>query len=377
MLRKLSFSLLFFLSCFLNAGVGPNGMSYYDMGKFNIWPYMRYDEAPYGTIDVSKMEMFFKSVSEDMKAACMDTLTLSFSQICDISNYYENNFQWDGDKEINFSRQDIIGLEIWQIDAAQQKAQLDPSIDLLTLFLEGFHKNGIRINLSFGGANASLPEFVLGTGDIAENQRRLIAFMDRYQIDGLDLDIEFALTPAILDPLKTLLRGLKQAGKKVSLTVMMSLADWPNGYLKSLFFDEAGNRIFEELFDGLNFMAYDETNYYLEANSPSWGVKPWIDIIGKEAVSKVRFGFYDHVPYEGTADRALRGEKAAVAYMQLIQDLQAEGYPTNFADPFWWPSEDQDHHHYDPPNEDGSVDFISDDQVTFYKTLNSGFSPQA
>lgn len=143
---------------------------------------------------------------------------------------------------------------------------------------------------------------------------------------------------------------------------MAGIQDWPKGFLKELFDD------FNNLFDGVNLMAYSNTEYYLDAVNDTWGMTSWIDIVGKENAHKICLGFFDLVPYEKTAPREERGLKAAEAYLKLASDLKALDYPVNFRAPFWWPAEDAQYHHYQHAK-DGSVKFISQDQLTFYQTL--------
>ena len=144
---------------------------------------------------------------------------------------------------------------------------------------------------------------------------------------------------------------LSEAGKKMTLTSCLGIAQWPQGALKQLFFDNDNKPIFTTLFDGLNMMAYGGNNqYWLDPSNISWGIEQWLTIIGPQNAGMMNIGFDDAVAYESSSANAgsyqytitpgsSRGEAAAQFYIQLQQQLLNDGYPTLLGQPFFWPDQ--------------------------------------
>lgn len=334
------------------------GSSYYDLGKFNsiVWDYIKWDnDKGYSVIDPDLMDDFFSSICSEMKAVNMNQIYLSFAQLSSLNCYYDNDFETEP-----VSPNDIIGVQMKVFKDAQIAGTMDPSLNYLQMLVDGFHKYGIKVNLAFGGGDATTSDFAVDD----TSAEKLATVMKNYGIDGADFDIEIVLPEDSLAALKVFFSDFRTnaADKQLTITVMMGIKDWPEGSLKPLFDD------FNELFDGVNLMAYSDDDYYLDASNVSWGATSWIDVVGKGNAYKLCFGFFDLVPYEKTDPRSERGAKAADAYLKMISDLQALNYPTNFRAPFWWPAEDDSYKHY-TPEKDGSVEFISADQEEFYKEL--------
>ena len=331
------------------------GASYYDLGKFNstIWDYIYWDnDKGYSVINTDMMDKFFESICAELKSVQIDQVYLSFAQLSCLDAYYHNDFE-----SYPISTNDIIATQMKVFKDAQNAGTMDPEFNYLKMLVDGFHKYGIKVNLSFGGGNAAAAEYTL----TEHSASKLASFLDNYGIDGIDFDIEVVLAEGVVDQLKTFFSYL---GKKrqLTITVMMGIQDWPEGCLKDLFDD------FGHLFDGVNLMAYSDTTYYLDAVNVTWGFTSWIDVIGKKNAHKICVGFFDQVPYEAPDDRSERGEKAAGAYLKLVSDLKNLDYPTNFRAPFWWPAEEASYNHYTHAK-DGSVTFISADQDNFYQAL--------
>jgi hypothetical protein len=71
-----------------------------------------------------------------------------------------------------------------------------------------------------------------------------------------------------------------------------------------LFYDANGNMIFPQLFTSLNLMLYSETQYYIDARNPSWGIEQWLDLIGHSNAGLLHIGFEDAVNYSQAAASA-------------------------------------------------------------------------
>lgn len=331
------------------------GASYYDLGVFNstIWDYIKWDnDKGYSVIDPSLMDAFFQSICKELQAVQIDQIYLAFAQLTSLEAYYNNDFESQP-----ISPNDVIATQMKVFKDAQKAGTMDPGLNYLKMLVDGFHKYGIKVNLAFGGGNAGFTDYVLKE----DSALKLSSILDNYGIDGVDFDIEVDLPQDIVDQLKTFFASLGTQ-RQLTITVMMGIKDWPQGCLKELFDD------FDSLFSGVNLMAYSNDAYYLDATNPSWGVGPWIDILGKENAHKICLGLFDQVPYESPDARSARGLKAAEIYLNLISNLKALGYPTNFRAPFWWPAEDEQYNHY-APAKDGSVTFISQDQYNFYQAV--------
>jgi len=253
-------------------------------------------------------------------------------------------------------------------------------VDMLKLFVDTAHQAGICVDIAFGGEDASGLK-ICGVGETATGQaQKLAQFMDNYGFDSVDFDLEdtgavtFAKENTNAEQrefFEELQKALAPKGRSVILTIE-GATSWAK-VLDALFYDNAGNPIFKDLFNGLNLMLYSQTEYYIDANNVTWGIDQWMDIIGKESAAMIHIGFEDHVPYENPGASAgehyhitttNRGTAAAQVYQQLGVKLQADGYPSQLGSPFWWPDEGIDS--YDP-NQTGSV--ISDTMVDFYKAL--------
>jgi glutamine synthetase len=305
------------------------------------------------------MDNLFKSLSAELQAQDISQVYLSFAQLSSLDCYHDNDFE-----SHPVSPNDIIATQMKVFKDAQIAGTMDPELNYLRMLVDGFHKYGIKVNLAFGGGNAGAAEFTIAP----DSGHKLADIVNNYGIDGVDFDIESVLPQDSVKALKAFFADFRKnaQGKHLTITVMMGIQDWPRGCLEELFTD------FNELFDGVNLMAYSNSEYYLDAVNDSWGMTSWIDIVGKNNTHKISIGFFDRVPYEKAEPREKRGASAAYTYSKLVGDLHDLGYPANFRAPFWWPAEDVEYHHYDHAK-DGSVQFISADQTNFYEALRVNY----
>lgn len=364
---------------------GGNEQVYYDFTKLGsfIWS-GSYDGMKFitypasngwkATLNVKAFDAYLASLFQQMKEGGMNQIDLCFSQLNAIDALVTGNYSSATPSDVLIqtlkSLQGIVGPD-------------GKSVNFLKLYIDGAHAAGIKVRLTFGGANANATTMkIAGQGETAEGQaEKLAEFMNEYGIDSVGFDIETAAFSEVNTPtqqrafFEKLHSLLAPEGKTTQLTVEGSVADWPNRYLKALFYGADGSKIFGQLFDHLNLMLYSSSKYYIDANNPTWGIEEWLNIIGKENASKISIGFEDAIPYENPnasagekykVDPNSRGDSAAMIYLQLLAQLKKDGYPTDLGSPFWWPDEGKDNYN---PNEPNSV--ISKTMIDFYQYLES------
>ncbi|MBS0651926.1 MAG: hypothetical protein JSR39_00185 [Verrucomicrobia bacterium] len=332
--------------------------SYFDFAMSfgtNIWPYIDWSVTP-PVIDESKMDAYLSSLFSQMKGAGQTTIYLAFAQLDNIDVYATGNFEASG-IDVQY---DVIAQLLNQFQKSD--VQISGYDNFLTYLTAQAHANGMSVAVAFGGANATDKAFKIlqqPGQTYAGAAQELASVAKSYSIDRLDFDIEdpTALSSQPLDCngdsvvsfFQDLHGLLLKVGKTMTLTSMLSLADWPNGALKPLFYDSSGNRIFSQLFDGLNLMAYSDTQYWLDPNSISWGIEQWIDIIGKQNTGLAHIGFDDGVPYAQSSANggsypyvvqpgSPDGQAAAQIYQQLQHQLSTDGYDLLLGSPFFWPA---------------------------------------
>lgn len=362
----------------------------------NIWPYIDWSATP-ATIDLDKMDSYLESLFSQMKGAGQTTVYLSFAQLDNIDVYASGNFLAPETDTIS----DVIAQLLSQF---QKYTIVTPGYDnFLYYVVQSAHRNGMELAVAFGGLNARATTFkVLNqAGETYNGQaEKLSIIAANYAIDRFDFDIEdsTALSSQPLDGegdsiivfFETLHSKLNAAKRTMTLTSMLSLADWPNGALKPLFYNSAGQPIFSTIFDGLNMMAYSDTQYWIDPSNISWGIEQWLDIIGKENAGLMHIGFDDGVLYalpganagsyvyhikEGSTD----GQAAAQILSELEAQLAADGYDAALGTPFFWPAADLQ------PNgksrysmTDQQSNFVSQEMQDFfdYTVTNRGRRPE-
>ncbi len=332
--------------------------SYYDMGKFNIWDFLEWDnEKGYEVVSSSKEEQFFSSLGKQLKESGFTGIYLAFGQMCNIDAYASGQFL---DRTL---QGDVVGLQIQQLQEAQKKGSVDPKFSYLEWMINSLHKQGLQVAFSFGGVNSSLSSFIP-----PENASGyLLQMIEKYGLEGIDLDVEIALPPSTVELLTSMINQVNAARKSPSLftlTLLASLTDNKNLLGMGFWLENASS-----LFKGINLMAYSETEYYIDADNPSWGIKEWIKEV-KDA-HLLRIGFYDAIAYEKSFgwDSTQRGKSARIILDNLCKALEESGYCSTLGGTFWWPDEGMAHHHYDSPDNQGDAPaFISAEQSQFYST---------
>lgn len=324
------------------------------------------------TLNSSAFKKYLDSIFSRMQSAGMGQVNIDFTQIKSIDALFSGDY----------SKAPATDALIQVLKNEHFLGADGNPVDMMKLFIDEAHKSGMKVNLSFGGEDASGLK-ICDEGETVQGQAdKLVTFMQKYQIDSIDFDFEdtgavnFAHQNTSQEQrgfFQELHNKLAPQGKTVILTVEGS-TKWAS-VLKPLFYDDQQKPIFGDLFDGLNLMLYSESQYYIDAKNDDWGIEEWIDIIGKQNANKIHIGFEDHVPYENASasaggvyhiDTNNRGQAAAEVYLQLLAQLKKDGYPSKLGAPFWWPDENIDS--YDP-NDANSV--ISQTMVDFYQYLKN------
>lgn len=345
---------------------------YLDLGVLSsqLWGFMEW--WPVTQLNMTMYDQYLNSLFSQLKAAGINQINLSFTQFASI---------------------DAL------INQGQGGSQYDVIVQMMVSFpgaleelIREAHAFGLRVDLSFGGENGTDMQICKSGQTPGGQAQKLVQFMQTYAIDAVDFDIENTLFTSANSAsiaqgfFKSLKQMLQMQNKTSTLTIEGSIQDWPLNYLKFLFYDSNNQLVFPQLFDSLNLMLYSQTQYYLDANDPSWGIEQWIDLLGRQNAGMIAIGFEDAVNYASPSasaggkyvlDTTNPGIAAAEIYIQLLQALATSGYPTNLAEPFFWP--DNNRHasgtwsRYQAINTKGkiTVKFAADVMSAFYTKLTS------
>lgn len=329
------------LTCYLDLGAMNK-----EMQEFMIW-------WPKSKLDRSKYDQYLKSLLSQLKASGVNQINLSLAQLA----------------SIDALANDGIGGPPY--DPIVQSLQNYP--DALNELIYQAHGFGMKVALSLGGVNENAMQICNGEETPEGQAEKLINFMKTYHFDAVDFDLGYGVFSAAnsIDVSKkffsTLFQKLTKEDKQSFLTINGFVADWPKELLQSLF---------PEAFHGLNLKLYSKTHYYLDANNPKWGLEQWLDLLGQDNAPLIHIGFQDGLKYaKGTTsagrtykmDTVSNGTAAAEVYIQVMEQLHNDGYPTSFGDPFFWPDNSSDASRYQPI---GSKDKVS---VKFAAELMNAF----
>lgn len=379
-----------------NPGSGPVNWdakgqeAYIDITLLPFWSltdYSMWQDYPQGIIPASKIEAYLNSLFSQMKEAGVNQIDIAFAQFSSIDDLLEmakgGNVEGSNDLLVQIMRDHKVLNEDGSITNALSK------------FIEMAHQNGMKIDLSIGGENTAAAKICKEGETPAGQAAKLAELMNLLGIDKVDFDLENTAiieqntTQELREYFSKVHDLLKADGKESILTTMGSIADWVGndshpgqGFFHDIFYDDNGNSIFNEMFDGLNLMLYGQETSYLDVSGDrGWGIDDWLDIIGKDNASKIHIGFEDAVNYaDSTSNQgdhpfeiregSSSGEAAAQIFHQIKEALAEKGYSSDLGSPFWWPQYDADHQKRYQLNPDGGVDFMYDVEVDFWKELN-------
>ncbi|MGB7978292.1 MAG: glycoside hydrolase family 18 protein [Chlamydiales bacterium] len=293
-------------TCYIDMGILYGGESF-----MTWWPNVG--------IDQTKFDAYLDSLFASFKKNGVNMMDLSFAQLCDIEQLAQGKGEGaSGNDKISSIFAD--GYEVIRSDGTSTGQ------NFLQYMTARAHADGIKVDVSFGGANASSTDWDPGKGTAGD----LANFMNEYNIDSVDFDMETSLPQGVdynqfFSELHSLLQS---SNKQMILTVEGDLSNAKKLDLNN--------------FDGVNLMLYSTSQYYIDADNDTWGLKQWIAAVGNP--QKIHVGFYDSIPYENPSASAgepypipeglSRGDAAAFVYESALNELGLT--PDQVGEPFWW-----------------------------------------
>lgn len=368
-----------------SGGSGNGEAAYFDLGEFTttlnnfiIW---YQPSGPSPVINATALQSYLTQLFTQMKASGFSSIDLAFGQLNDIDGMASGN--WAAVAKANPNDAFAQFMSFVQTNGG--------GVNVLQMMTQSAHAAGMTVDLSFGGANASTPDFNLcGPGETPAGQAaQLAAFLQKNGFDAVDFDIEGPyLTSAtqtasdVQEFFQSLHSDLQPNGITSTLTVEggLSAVDSPSGYLYPLFYSASGAPNFTSMFDGLNLMLYSSSQYYIAANDPSWGIEQWLNIIGPNNAPMLHIGFETGINYADPSASANTpcpfpippntspGAAAAMIFQQLEQQLAADGYPSDLGEPFMWIDEGGTSNPYGVGPGD-SPEFVGSFMTDFYNQL--------
>jgi hypothetical protein len=277
------------------------------------------------SINQSQLDAFLDPLFQQLTREGVNHIEFAFTQLADIAKL---------DKGVAGTPTD----KITDIFADNYPVGLTGE-NLFEYMIAKAHDYQVQTELSYGGAIATAADWTL-QGAPASQAKLLAQLVDKYNLDALDFDIESGDIMQVNKPadVVTFFKQLHthlHPSKRVILTVMGDAPTWAGNILKPLFTQ------FDQMFDGVNLMLYSNTQYYLDANNPTWGINLWLTYVPDP--SKICIGFYDKIAYEDPASSAgrpynvsglTRGQAAAKIFLDLLADLHLTR--DQVAEPFWW-----------------------------------------
>ncbi|MFZ4773039.1 MAG: glycosyl hydrolase family 18 protein [Chlamydiia bacterium] len=210
---------------------------------------------------------------------------------------------------------------------------------------DALHEAGMKASLAFGGQLGGW------TGASKAQADALAEFAKNNGIDSIDMDYELdTSTPGVDDYFKELHSQLEGSRIPMTLTVMGSPSHSIDGAFKAPA-SEVFTK-FDQYFDGLNLMLYDDNHQYLDQpTKDNTYLRQWLTELKNQNVpidfKQIHIGFMDFPDPPPTYINAYpgsgtQGENAANTYIQVVQDLANNGFPelktSSFGAPFWWPN---------------------------------------
>jgi hypothetical protein len=330
--------------------------------------FTNYQVTPY-VLNITALDAYVTAIFTQMQGAGQKTIILAFAQVDNISVYKSGNFTQTG-ADITT---DAIVMVLHQLAAANIKT---PGYsDLLNYFIAKAHDSNIKVIISFGGQAAVDASWALSDSSAAAD---LLSFLITYQLDGVDFDVEDsnAVTTTLISFFQTLHTALVGTSKTMTLTLMLG-SQWRTAF-------SAITTDFANYFDGLNLMAYSDTQYYICADDPTdgWGISDWITFVGVKNAGMVNLGFDDGIPYATAAANASQGSECAYtitsgssdgsAAAQIYTQLLSKLAPTLLGTPFFWPNENGNASgRYKPGTTTNTSQFVSQDMIDFFTDLTS------
>ncbi len=343
---------------------GTSQICYLDVGLIPWWDFVNWTTTP-PSVKQETFHEYFDSLFTQLKEAGVNEIDLAFAQICDIPSL--------GSEITNPS--DLFGMYLHQYPE-----------QIKLMIKEGREKYGFKFNLSLGGANAHDTDYAIPSGQGKDYARKLLQTLDDIGVSGVDMDVELTTfntlpdLPELLDFFATL-RGTLGTERAMTLALLASVSDWPEKIVRPLFYNTAGDNVFNTMFNGVNLMAYDSgTKYYIYASnpvgsaSPGWALQDWASLVG--GASKINLGFQDATPYQNASSWAQPSPELAFPFSlpeggtsgqcakAVFDQVQAQ-LGCSLGTPFWWPDESTPRY---KPASDGTVNFETGVMRDFSRT---------
>jgi hypothetical protein len=344
-----------------------DAVEYFDLGAWESWNFMDWQK---GEVNKQGLDNYLNSLASQLIAQNLTCLTLSFAQVCDISNLALNNFT-------NLSKGDAIGSLYINIGGKTIDGQ-----SVFSYIIETLSSYQIKVGLAFGGIAASDSDwnfnfysqqnlkstcsctnksnqinYVRMGIDPASLANTLAAWAKSLKIAYLDFDIESAAI-AKNDP-KSLVTFFSTLHSQIETTLTIMADSITYGLQGQIFGPMFSLAKIQTLFDGINLMAYNG-QYYLNAGqlpTQSWDLFLWLDQVEKnsgldaEGAGKyINIGFNARVdytspascggplPYTKMPSGISNGSAARFILEQLYVNLKAQNPNITMGIPFFWDS---------------------------------------
>ena len=364
-------------TCLFGNTTVPHGVEYFDLGAWQSWNFMDWSK---GEVDKSSLDTYIDSFSAQLIDQSLSKVMLSFAQVADITNMYNENYA-------DLSATNAIGM----LNKNTGGKQVDGHF-MIQYIVMRFTSHGIAVGISFGGASAQDKDwdFDFDNNDPADLAVKLSEWAGSVGFGMIDFDVESAAFSKN-DPhqLYLFFNGLFNSykGEDITLTVMGDVNTW--GVNGPIFGDLFKGKPLQTMFTGLNLMLYNG-QYYLNAGqtpTQSWDLFVWMTQLKDnmkasygDVAKYVSIGLNSKIdytsekssggplPYTSLPANISSGEAAAFIYKDLIKSLGTlSGEEIALVTPFFW--DDNADYTVSSANKYESQFFVSTDnfEKDFYK----------
>lgn len=274
-------------------------------------------------VDQAKLDAFLAETFDALDQDKFHNIIMSFAQVCDIDALLAGSGNGTPTDKITDIFRDNYPVG-------------STGLNFFQYLIRYAHDHNVLATTAFGGAIATTQDWTIN-GDAVTQANNLHEFAVRYDLDGLDFDVESTEIMNVngTDKVTTFFRTLYSLMPEVTLTVPGDVNYWAGNVLNPLFEN------LDSMFSGVNLMLYSNSQYYLDAHNVTWGIAEWLSYIQNPLMTHI--GFYDNIAYEDPNASAgqkydvhglTRGQAAAQIYIDVLKELN---YGVNqFGDPFWW-----------------------------------------
>ena len=306
-------------------GVFRGESIYLDMGVFYgtvVSEYMVWWPEPVH-IDKAKLDNYLFEMFDNLNQDKFNNIIFAFAQLCDIDALLAGSGNGTPTDKIT----DIFRDNYPVGDTGQ---------NFFEYLISYAHSKNVLATLAFGGVVATDTDWTI-QGDATGQAQNLAHVVAKYSLDVLDFDIESSAIMSVntTNEVTTFFTTLYGLVPHVTLTVPGDVNYWAGNVLNPLFED------LDAMFSGVNLMLYSNSQYYLDAVNPTWGITEWL--VYTKLPSITHIGFFDRIAYNDPAASAgqrydveglTRGSAAAQIYLDVAKALNLN--INDFGNPFWW-----------------------------------------